>query len=98
MIGFGDLPKSPLSLIDIHGVNDDTIPYDLDHSNGQGNIIIDSDGVNDDLDQAEGQGNNIINSHGVNDNIFIMIWNMLTLRYLLSLDKWENYCISLTYH
>ena len=69
MIGFGDLPKSPLSLIDIHGVNDDTIPYDLDHSNGQGNIIIDSHGVYDDLDQAEGQGNTIINSHGVNDNI-----------------------------
>jgi len=36
LIGFGDLPQNTLSLIDIHGVNDDTIPYDLDHAEGQG--------------------------------------------------------------
>ena len=34
MIGFGDLPAVPISLIDFHGYNDDTIPYDLDHSEG----------------------------------------------------------------
>jgi len=36
MIGFGDLPAVPISLIDFHGYNDDTIPYDLDHSEGAG--------------------------------------------------------------
>ena len=34
MIGFGDLPSVPISLIDFHGYNDDVIPYDLDHSEG----------------------------------------------------------------
>ena len=34
LLGFGDLPSSPTSLIDFHGTNDDTIPYDLEHSAG----------------------------------------------------------------
>ena len=40
LIGFGDLPQNTLSLIDIHGVNDDTIPYDLDHAEGQGKHLM----------------------------------------------------------
>ena len=35
LIGFGDLPPHPMSLIDIHGINDDTIPHDLDHAEGK---------------------------------------------------------------
>ena len=35
MLGFGDLPSIPTSLIDFHGINDDTIPYDLEHSEGE---------------------------------------------------------------
>ena len=40
LIGFGDLPQNTMSLIDIHGVNDDTIPYDLDHAEGQGKYLM----------------------------------------------------------
>ena len=35
MLGFGEVPSSPVSLIDFHGINDDTIPYDLEHSVGK---------------------------------------------------------------
>ena len=77
MIGFGDLPKSPLSLIDIHGVNDDTIPYDLDHADGQGITPTIFHSVNDDtipydLDHDKGQGNNQINIHDINDDTFLL--------------------------
>ena len=34
LIGFGDLPGTPMSLIDIHGINDDTIPFDMAHAEG----------------------------------------------------------------
>jgi len=36
LIGFGDLPSTPMSLIDIHGINDDTIPFDMAHAEGMG--------------------------------------------------------------
>jgi len=32
MLGFGELPAVPTSLIDFHGINDDVIPYNLEHS------------------------------------------------------------------
>ena len=36
MLGFGDIPTAPaVSLIDFHGLNDDTIPYDVDHAAGE---------------------------------------------------------------
>ena len=34
-IGFGDTPAFPISLIDFHGISDDVIPYDLEHSEGK---------------------------------------------------------------
>ena len=34
LIGFGDLHPTPMSLIDIHGINDDTIPFDMAHAEG----------------------------------------------------------------
>ena len=35
LVGFGDLmPPTPMSLIDIHGINDDTIPIDMEHAEG----------------------------------------------------------------
>ena len=34
LVGFGDLPTTPMSLIDIHGINDDTIPIDMEHAEG----------------------------------------------------------------
>ena len=40
MIGYGDLPSVPISLIDFHGYNDDVIPYDLDHSEGNKSLYI----------------------------------------------------------
>jgi len=36
LVGFGDVPSQPISVIDFHGLNDDTIPYDLQHSEGEG--------------------------------------------------------------
>jgi len=36
LVGFGDLPPTPMSLIDIHGINDDTIPIDMEHAEGEG--------------------------------------------------------------
>ena len=38
LIGYGDPPatKLPISIIDIHGLNDNTIPYNFDASNGNG--------------------------------------------------------------
>lgn len=46
MLGFGDLPSVPTSLIDFHGLNDGTVPYDLEHSQGEGphNTIISGGG------------------------------------------------------
>ena len=37
-IGFGDVPRTPISVIDFHGLNDDTIPYDKnsDEAHGEG--------------------------------------------------------------
>ena len=40
LIGFGDVPSTPVSLIDIHGINDDTIPYDLAHAEGKNRIQV----------------------------------------------------------
>ena len=43
LIGFGDVPLNPpLSLIDFHGRNDDTIPYDINskHAYGTGREAI----------------------------------------------------------
>jgi len=34
LLGFNEVPSVPLSLFDIHGMNDGTIPYDLDHGAG----------------------------------------------------------------
>ena len=36
LLGFGDLPDTPINLIDVHGYNDDQIPIDFDHSSGRG--------------------------------------------------------------
>ena len=35
LIGFGEVPVNAVSLIDLHGVNDDTIPYDHAHAEGE---------------------------------------------------------------
>ena len=40
LIGFGDLPKTPMSVIDFHGIEDDTIPYDLAHAEGKEDTLI----------------------------------------------------------
>ena len=38
LIGFGDVPLNPtISLIDFHGLNDDTIPYDINSRHSRGN-------------------------------------------------------------
>ena len=34
LLGFDDLPEQPVSLFDIHGLKDDTIPYNLDQAAG----------------------------------------------------------------
>ena len=34
LLGYGDVPDVPMSLIDIFGINDQIIPYDLAHSYG----------------------------------------------------------------
>jgi hypothetical protein len=34
LLGFGDLATLPLSLIDVHGLKDDVIPYSLDQAAG----------------------------------------------------------------
>jgi len=46
LIGFGEVPVNAVSLIDLHGVNDDTIPYDHAHAEGTGphNSVISWDG------------------------------------------------------
>ena len=39
--GYGDVPAAgefAVSVFDIHGLNDDTIPYDLDHAEGEGGV------------------------------------------------------------
>jgi len=36
LIGFGEVPKHPINVIDIHGINDDVIPYDHAHAEGTG--------------------------------------------------------------
>ena len=36
MLGFGDVPTWPVSIIDFHGLDDDTIPYDISMSEGEG--------------------------------------------------------------
>ena len=35
MLGFGDVPSEPVSLIDLFGINDEIIPYDFAHSHGK---------------------------------------------------------------
>ena len=36
LLGFGDVPTAePVSVIDFHGVDDDTIPFDLQHAEGE---------------------------------------------------------------
>eukprot|EP00092_Neocalanus_flemingeri_P106267 GFUD01136336.1.p1 GENE.GFUD01136336.1~~GFUD01136336.1.p1 ORF type:complete len:267 (-),score=51.33 GFUD01136336.1:126-926(-) len=46
LLGFGDIPNGPLSIIDFHGINDGTIPYEISTSEGEGpgNTIISWDG------------------------------------------------------
>jgi len=46
LVGFGEMPSSSVNLLDIHGLNDNTIPYDLQHSLGEGphGSIITQDG------------------------------------------------------
>ena len=46
LLGFGDVPFSPISLIDFHGLNDRHIPYNLTHAHGEGphGTVISSDG------------------------------------------------------
>lgn len=46
MLGFGDIPAGSLSIIDFHGLDDDTIPYEISMSEGAGpgNTIISWDG------------------------------------------------------
>ena len=46
MLGFGDVPSWPISIIDFHGLDDDTIPYEISMSEGvgPGNTIISWDG------------------------------------------------------
>jgi len=36
MLGFGDVPSWPINLIDFHGLDDDTIPYEISMSEGEG--------------------------------------------------------------
>ena len=36
MLGFGDVPSWPVSIIDFHGLDNDTIPYELGMSEGEG--------------------------------------------------------------
>jgi len=36
LIGFGDVPNHPINVIDIHGLNDNVIPYDHAHAEGVG--------------------------------------------------------------
>ena len=38
-LGFGTLPSIPVSLIDFHGIDDFTQPYDLEHSQGMPHFI-----------------------------------------------------------
>lgn len=44
--GYGEVPSQPVSLFDIHGVNDDVIPIDLDHAEREGpeNTLVSYDG------------------------------------------------------
>ena len=35
LIGFGDVPADSVSLIDLFGINDATIPYDHAHAKGE---------------------------------------------------------------
>ena len=35
LMGYGDVPDVPMSLIDIFGINDQIIPYDQAHSYGE---------------------------------------------------------------
>ena len=46
LLGFGDVPISPISVIDFHGLNDRHIPYNLSHAHGEGphGTVISSDG------------------------------------------------------
>jgi len=46
LLGFGDVPISPISVIDFHGLNDRHIPYNLTHAHGEGphGTVISSDG------------------------------------------------------
>lgn len=46
LIGYGEVPSGPISVIDFHGINDDTIPIDVGHSMGEGphNSVISWDG------------------------------------------------------
>ena len=37
LLGFSELPKHPLSLIDIHGLYDHIFPYDYNYAYGTGN-------------------------------------------------------------
>ena len=39
-LGFGTLPSIPVSLIDFHGIDDFTQPYDLEHSQGMPHFIL----------------------------------------------------------
>ena len=36
LIGFGEVPSAAISVIDFHGLLDDTIPYDLAHAEQEG--------------------------------------------------------------
>jgi poly(3-hydroxybutyrate) depolymerase len=39
-LGFGTLPSIPVSLIDFHGIEDFTQPYDLEHSQGMPHLLL----------------------------------------------------------
>ena len=46
LLGFGQVPTTPISVIDFHGVNDRKVPYNLSHAHGEGphGSLISSDG------------------------------------------------------